>query len=310
MAKHSSPPSIRSQPNVASHVSFIPIPTTRSRAQATDAGSTPSKTHAPPSHETREGDWRIERHILERDLERTLAEKNGIAKDNESLKKRIVSYEDRLSTLERALREERRTSEALKAQVSTIQQASTIISEEANRVQKCCRDLEDKNKGLEAEVCHLKDEVREGEEQRLQLQSLGDARKQELKSVQVFLATADTCSEADVLKLVASLNAEIFQTSAYISGLVEDLSYERVEELTWQQCLNHDTFSLIEARVGRELLDFIGERGPDNRRDPFPLQLALQALLVWWSSYMVNSFCDNNMGSELATLYKHVRGKG
>ncbi|PPQ99011.1 hypothetical protein CVT24_003494 [Panaeolus cyanescens] len=311
VTKQSSPPSTKSHCSVASQISFIPVPVTRSRAQNTETRTPPPpKNQVLSSNDTKGDAWKAERRTLEKDLERAVTEKNGVLRENENLKKRIANYDNRISSLERTLREERTTSDALKDQLATFQQASLVISEEGNRALKKCRELEERNAGLEAEMQKLKEGAREAEEKQSQLQGLLDSRKQELKTVQVFLTTTDTCSEADVLKLVASLNAEIFQTSAYIAGLVEDLADERVENLTWQQCLNRDTFNLIEARVGRDLLDFIGERGPDNRRDPFPLQLALQAILVWWSTFMVNAFCDNSIGNELATLYRHVKEKG
>ncbi|PPQ74253.1 hypothetical protein CVT24_001154 [Panaeolus cyanescens] len=209
----------------------------------------------------------------------------------------------RLESEAKMLRDKAREADEMRARLDQVRWAE----EQLRRYEQYTRELKDKNQRLETDVKLMKDKTREAEEREGQLQALLDVRTSDLKGAKTFLTMEDKFSGADVLKMVEGLNAEIFQASAYIAGLVEDVPKEQMKRFTWKQCMSQDAFNLVQKRVGPALMDFIEEKGPENRRDPLALQLAFQAFLVWWSAYMVNSFADGPTGHELGILYKAIR---
>ncbi|PPR01395.1 hypothetical protein CVT24_006234 [Panaeolus cyanescens] len=154
------------------------------------------------------------------------------------------------------------------------------------------------------------DRTREAEEREGQIQALLDVCTSGLEGAKSSLTVEDKFSVADVVKMVESLNGEIFRVSAYIAGLVEDFPKEHMKRVTWKQCLSQEAFSLVQKRVGPALTRFIEEKGTENQRDPLALQLAVQALFVWWSAHMVNSFGDGPTGVDMGILYQAIRETG
>ncbi|PPR01405.1 hypothetical protein CVT24_006243 [Panaeolus cyanescens] len=233
-----------------------------------------------------------------------LAEKKKMEEEIKQMRLRIAADQEKLVTLQRMQDTEKLTSQGLKAQAQSLKQAHDAASQNTRALESRCRELQDKIARMDL---NMREKARAAEENQTQLQALLDVRTNELKGAQSFLTMVDKYSGADVVKMVEVLNAEIFQTSAYMSGLVEDILPDHALRRRWENCLTPEALAGVRAEVGEDLVEFIGRKGPDIREDPLPLQIAIQSILVWWSAYMVNGFCDGLPGEQMMSLYENIR---
>ncbi|KAF9045119.1 hypothetical protein BJ165DRAFT_1611307 [Panaeolus papilionaceus] len=273
------------------------------------------------STDDEQANWKAEKRHMAREIEDLTKERAQLLSDNEQLKQQFARSQEKLVFADQTLAGDKQIIEALNIQVTSLKEAYIREADERNGrleqlrrteeqmrvLEQHCRELQEKNQRLGAEPRTLKENTSEGEEREGQLQALLGVRTNELKDAKTFLTMEDKFSAADVLKMVEALNAEIFQASAYLAGLVKDVPKKQMKRVKWPQCISQEAYKTIQKRVGPALMDFIEEKGPDNRRDPLALQLAFQAILVWWATYMVNNFADGPVGSEIGLLYKYIR---
>ncbi|KAF9045132.1 hypothetical protein BJ165DRAFT_1475475 [Panaeolus papilionaceus] len=269
------------------------------------------------STDDEQANWKAEKRHMAREIEGLMKERAQLLSDNEQLKQQFAKSQEKLGFADQTLAEDKHLIEALNLQVTSLKQAHTQLSDHAKMVEdrtrefeSYCGELQAGYQQLENETRVLRVKAREADERNGRLEQLKRTEEQ-MRGLEhyskTFLTMEDKFSGADVLKMVEALNAEIFQASAYLAGLVEDVPKEQMKRVKWPQCVSQEAYKTIQKRVGPALMDFIEEKGPDNRRDPLALQLAFQAILVWWATYMVNTFADGVVGSEIGLLYKYIR---
>ena len=173
------------------------------------------------------------------------------------------------------------------------------------------RELERKVLQRDENIRNLEQKLRISEEQRSQTTKILDERTAELKGAQGSLTIADRYSEAGIIKMAESLNAEIFQASAMMAELlvdapvVEDSVQRREYMQRYKKYLEHG-----QKQIGSQLFDHLKTKSREIRVDPLPLQLAFQALFTSWCVYEVDKFCDGPAGESLKQIYKRIYKSG
>ncbi|KAF9047807.1 hypothetical protein BJ165DRAFT_1403443 [Panaeolus papilionaceus] len=251
---------------------------------------TPEKSPISPTNRPNVAEW--------------IAEKRRMEVEIKQLTGRIAADQENLVAMQRAQDREKAASKGLQVQAQSLKQSQDAATQNARVLETRCRELQDKIQRMEL---NMREKARAAEENQVQLQALLDVRTNELKGAQSFLTMVDTYSGADVVKMVEVLNAEIFQTSAYMSELVEEVLPDEAVRVRWEDCLTPEALAGVRAEVGEELVAFIGRKGPEIRDDTLPLQIAIQSILVWWSAYMINGFCDGIPGEQMMNLYENIR---
>ena len=172
-------------------------------------------------------------------------------------------------------------------------------------------DLERKVRQRDESIRNLEQKLRISEEQRSQTTKLLDDRTAELKGAQVFLTTADRYSGADIIKMAESLNAEIFQASALMAELLVDAPVVKDSEQRKQQLHKYKNYVEHSRKImGSQLFDHLATKSREIRVDPFPLQLAFQALFTSWCVHEVHQFCEGPTGQSLKQIYKRIYKSG
>lgn len=172
-------------------------------------------------------------------------------------------------------------------------------------------DLLEKNHRQEEEMRVLKERVRYAEEKNTQMSNLLQVRTADLRSAETFLNTADQYSGFEITTMVNTLNAEIFQASAYMAELLEDTSMVAAEdERKRNMAKNVRGLENAHQEIGNGLFAYFLEKGAEVRADPLPLQLALQALFTRWCAFMVHRFSGSGFNAEISRLYERVQHSG
>ncbi|KAF9473070.1 hypothetical protein BDN70DRAFT_900059 [Pholiota conissans] len=170
-------------------------------------------------------------------------------------------------------------------------------------------DLEAANRKKDDELRVAQSRLRASEEKQSNLSKLLEVRTADLNGVERFLTTADAYSGAEIIAMVETLNAEIFQTAAYMAELIEDESmaagtHERMKNVERNRQmlegqLRHD--------LGEDLWQYFQKKYIDIRREPLPLQLAFQCILSMWSTMKIRTFLFGHFGDQLDKVYKMIR---
>lgn len=171
------------------------------------------------------------------------------------------------------------------------------------RSQGAVHALEDKLQRRDQETKMLRAELQQAQNQHASTVKLLEARTQELKGAQPFLTTADSLSGADIIAIVQGLNAEIFQTAAFMAdsfdfkaigtdwGDDQKVAYKRIRGSLGA------TMALLLPRV----------RHCD---DPTLIQIALQSCLVYWYKDISNAWGFDNSLQSLTKVYQRIHRSG
>ncbi|PPQ99007.1 hypothetical protein CVT24_003489 [Panaeolus cyanescens] len=136
-----------------------------------------------------------------------------------------------------------------------------------------------------------------------------------------FFTTTDTYSVSEVIKMVHQLNSESEQLTAYLADLVEDsepvkkrarrVNSNTASESSWKSCIRDDfSREFANSAVGDKLMAFLSGKGHEIQRNTFPLQAALQAIIVAWTERHIGMFCRGGYGERLRDLYGSIRESG
>lgn len=172
-----------------------------------------------------------------------------------------------------------------------------------------------KNKELEKQILMLKDEVRRLEDEKIrgtreiqalrndahsqreiieELRQLLDLKTSELQSTSALLPGADSAAIADIIRLVESLNEDIFQTAAFMSDALEPIPRMAKERIQGEA-----------SRVREEGFHINLEDSQD------PLQYIFQNCLIQNCQRTLDMWTASEMQSQnLRNLYEIVKGEG
>ncbi|KZT05476.1 uncharacterized protein LAESUDRAFT_714984 [Laetiporus sulphureus 93-53] len=117
-------------------------------------------------------------------------------------------------------------------------------------------------------------------EERERIQALSEARRIELLAAQSYFNTADTTSESDVVRIVQTLNAEIFKTTKAIADLFKTTHKEKPDDATLDQARKR-----VGQHTARLLMSSV-----DHEQDTVFLETAVQAAIVEFSASLTSAW--------------------
>lgn len=246
-----------------------------------------------------------------RDRQNSMPDFRVLSKEKEGLQSQLSETQGILDTAVKTSKAYLKEITRLKGELQRVDSLlMSMVAEEKETGNKIC-DLEGKIRVQDEDIRNLKQRLRISEEQHSQTTKLLDDRTAELKGAQAFLTTADRYSGADIIKMAESLNAEIFQASALMAEMLVDAPVMEDSDQERQSIQKYKEF-LDESRrlIGSQLFDHLIIKSSGIRVDPFPLQLAFQALFTWWCVYEASHFCEGPAGQSLKQIYKRIYESG
>lgn len=206
--------------------------------------------------------------------------KNDIQTELTALKEELTRKNEALSLLEAHLAASRSRSQALSDRVISLTRDTRRLSEELQRETRA-----------HAETTELLEH-----------------RTKELHGSQVFLTKADRFSGAEIIAMIESLNADIFQTAASMADALVDLDGRsskvdvgavREGSLKTAEIIGNRMAELLRSSSPHEDLTFI-------------IQTALQAALAACAHWVISSWCFRMHEDEhlLGKIYDRLRESG
>lgn len=104
----------------------------------------------------------------------------------------------------------------------------------------------------------------------------------ELREAQAYVATVDTVSHTEILAVVDALNAEIFQFAAQAVDGIEFVKSVSPGEVSPE----------LEGPLGAGMIEVL-KAVAQGRCDTMGVQIALQAVLVWFASWAVSAWAED-----------------
>ena len=237
-----------------------------------------------------------------------------VAKENTGLKTQLEAGRQDLGKVNKQSAELERRMQRLVGEKEALQAKANAESERLGREQTEAkmqiRDLQEKNQKLEENLNILKVTLRGVQDNHLNTVKLLEERTADLKGAQTFLTTADRYAGAEILKMVEALNAEIFQGGALVSELLGDGNAFDVDGRRRNYQSTRVDRDHLTQFIGPKLAEHLSTKSKQVQVDPFPLQLAVQAILTRWCVFMVESFYPDPTGSDLKEIYRRIWESG
>ena len=271
----------------------------------------PRKDSVGVHHETHKPDAQPRNNHLPTN---TSSKRGTVAKENAELKTQLEAGRHDLAKAIKQLKELERRNQKLVGEKEDLQANANIEREGACREQteakKQIRDLQGKNQKLEDELNILKGTLRGVQDKHLHTVKLLEERTADLKGAQTFLTTVDRYAGAEIMKMVEALNAEIFQGAALVSELLGDGDAFDVDGRTKNVQLTRGDRDYLTRFIGPKLIEHLSTKSKQIQVDPFPLQLAVQAVLTSWCVIMVDRFYPWPVSGDLKEIYKRIWESG
>jgi hypothetical protein len=216
------------------------------------------------------------RRQLEVGMAETLQELERVKLERDVLKSKVEKLEGASERQEEEIRNVHKVKLSMKATISYIRRKA---NDERAR-------LQSHNGNLYQQLQGLKDEYLQSMNRQAETSRLLENRTLELKGAQTFLTMADSHSGNEVIGMVERLNAEIFQTAAFMADSFGD------DYISGSQGASEDVIELLEwakSMFGDKMVQLL--RSSDHNEDPILIQNALQASMVNWSCQVISSWC-------------------
>lgn len=171
------------------------------------------------------------------------------------------------------------------------------LQEEVGQLRQVDRDLHGRFRELEEDIQTTKEKL-EARERRRHGEELKRITN-ELAVAQRFLSTADSLSQAEVVRAMEALNEEIFQLTSIVADMVQ------VEERKLQSEERQRMFRERIPSLGPAFLDVVL---PKRLEDPLAIQIGWQALLSTWSCGVIQSWVLENgeLSRNLQDMYEAI----
>ena len=233
-----------------------------------------------------------------------------VANKNAELGAGLAKVNKQLGESERKVQTLKGEKDDLLASVKIEKDSKEGMYREQTEAKKQIRDLQGKNQKLEDELNILKVTLRGVQDKQLHTVKLLEERTADLKVAQTFLTTVDRYAGAEIMKMVEALNAEIFQGAALVSELLGDGNALKVDGRRKNAQLTGSDRSTLSRFIGPKLTEHLSTKSEQVRADPFPLQLAIQAIFTSWCVSMVDSFYPLSASDELKEIYRRIWESG
>ena len=162
----------------------------------------------------------------------------------------------------------------------------------------------------EREQTEAKNQIRDlqGENQKLENEiKLLEERIAGFKGDQTFF---DRYAGAEIMNMVEDLNDEIFQKAGLVSELLGDENAFELDKPEMNAQLTRGDKDNLTKFIGSQLLEYLSNNSEQLQVDPFPLQLAVQAMLTRWCVFMVDSFYPGPASNDLKKIYRRIWESG
>jgi hypothetical protein len=236
-----------------------------------------------------------------RDAGKAVAAKEAEVKTlHEALEKSRQELEEKAKALRTSLEE----LESQRTRAANAEIARDALRDEHATLVDSSTELASTNEQLRATLKSIMAE-------RQQAQELLELRTAELKGAQAYLTKADQLSNAEVVKLVEGLNAEILQTAAAIA---EELSIaEKNIDVDAKEQESDDmrhAYARTEEMIGSRATELL--KASEHHEDPILVQIAVQASFARYTHWMISSWAFESPDDEqmLSEIYERVRETG
>ena len=221
-----------------------------------------------------------------------------------------ASKDQKIAELQGRVRRRDEENRILKERLVTAQESSRN-KDSSTRRDRQPMDLQIANQRQERENQSLKEQLRLAEQQLAHTSNLLQVRTVALQGVETFLDKADRYSGSEIIAMVDTLNAEIFQMAAHIADLHEDPSMVATAAQR-QQIMSKQSTGIknTSQHIGKELFDYLVTYGGDAHFHSLPLQLALQSLITRWCNFMTQRFSGDSVNDQLTTLHDMIQKSG
>lgn len=188
--------------------------------------------------------------------------------------------------------------------ISRIFERSPVIDPEHEKLQSDIekadedeRKLQDKVRELNAEIAKMEQRLN----QRASRREESERVTKELAVAQRFLSTADSLSQAEVVRATEALNEEIFQLTSIVADKVQ------VTEKHHQEPERQEMFRQRVLLVG-PLAEFLQVVEHQHLEDSLAIQIGWQAILVQWCSAIIQAWFPANLqlSKDLNELYLNI----
>lgn len=172
---------------------------------------------------------------------------------------------------------------------------------EVQKLREIDGELEERSTELEEEIKRMKEKLLDREDRRDELRRI--TRK--LAVAQRFLSTADSLSQAEVIRAMEGLNEEIFQLTSIVADKVQ------VEEKKLLSAQDQQVILERSPLLG-SLGGFLGIVVPKKLGDTLAIQIGWQAILIHWcfeiiQAWMVEDLCQGGrVNSEMQIIYQGI----
>ena len=144
--------------------------------------------------------------------------------------------------------------------------------------------------------------------QNAELQRRYETLYRELEGARLFLNTADTFADTEVIQTLAKLNTELQHTSTLMAERVVDVFTLDAATLNSEQQTMAERAS---ESVGATLMQFLWTAMHDESELPLYLQIAFQAYLVHHIYWIVSSWTlDQARNTFINEIYRRLREAG
>ncbi|KXN86014.1 hypothetical protein AN958_10571 [Leucoagaricus sp. SymC.cos] len=175
------------------------------------------------------------------------------------------------------------------------------LQTEVEQLRETERALKDRFEELEAEIETIEKKLSQRESQREELKQI----TKELAVAQRFLSTADSLSQAEVVRAMETLNEEIFQLTSILADRIQ------VEKKKLQPSERLEMFRSRIPSLGLAFLEVVEAK---DLEDNLAIQIGWQATLAYWCSEVIGAWVVADLGreevnGEMKEIYKGIKAK-
>jgi predicted nucleic acid-binding Zn-ribbon protein len=194
--------------------------------------------------------------------------------------------------------------DAAKKQIDKLVPETKSLKENLAQAQELNGVLEEQSRCLEKEIRLLKKESSRMTIQNSQVLTILGVRTLEHEEAHAFATRSDLASDAEVIKMLEELNAEIFETAAYMAdSFTFSLKPTKTDEV-------REAYSRAHKMLGSAMVLSLTSVRHDE--DPLIVQIACQACMVECCRRIIASWCFDGSKAEevLPDLYSRIRNTG
>ncbi|KAF8225286.1 hypothetical protein L208DRAFT_1307020 [Tricholoma matsutake] len=221
-----------------------------------------------------------------------------------------------LSWLHRSLTATRSDAETKEEELAALRSEFDRVKSELEELEKLLESTRKQNKILEGQVKQqtekaqlLKDEALQIKTEHAQTVHLLKTRTLELKGAEAFLTKTDALSGADIIRMLNTLNSEIYQTAALVAESFE-FKEQKSEGRGWREGKEVEMVEVYASAteiLGPRMVELL--KTSEHHEDPTLIQIAFQAGMSAYTNWILTSWYFDDPEDEhlIREIYMRVR---